>query len=100
MAEETLALVYDAIGAVNAEREQDDAPIAAAPETPLIGAGSALDSLTFVTLVLEIEDRVRERTGISIELVNDRAMSSSRSPFRTVGSLAEYVAALVTEASG
>jgi hypothetical protein len=32
--------------------------------------------------------------------MNDRAMSQTRSPFRTVGSLAEYVTELTRESRG
>jgi hypothetical protein len=40
---------------------------------------------------------VAEETGQSVSLMDDRAMSQTRSPFRTVGSLAEYVTELTRE---
>ena len=40
--------------------------------------------------IAEIELRVREQFGGSLVLADERAMSQTRSPFRTVGSLADY----------
>jgi acyl carrier protein len=62
------------------------------PEAPLFGAGSPLDSLGLVGLLVDIEDALRDR-GLDIELSDARAMSQSRSPFRTVAALVEYISA-------
>lgn len=64
-------------------------------ETPLLGAGRVVDSIGLVTLIVDVENRVAEEVGKSISLMDDRAMSQSKSPFRTVGSLAEYLQLLV-----
>jgi acyl carrier protein len=66
------------------------------PETPLFGAEGGLDSLGLVSVVVELEQRLSDREGREISLMNDQAMSQSRSPFRTVRSLADYAHSQVT----
>ena len=64
--------------------------------TPLVG-GSVLDSLGLVELVVEVEQRLRRDHGADVTLADERAMSQRRSPFRTVGTLADYVGELIGE---
>lgn len=68
-----------------------------APETPLFGRGAALDSLDLVSFLVEVETRLVERFGLESPLSDDRAMSQARSPFRTIGTLAEYILSLGAE---
>lgn len=70
-------------------------------ETALFGRGALLDSLGLVSLVLELEMAVNERYEVELVLADEKAMSQKNSPFRTVGSLADYVArALSAEGIG
>ena len=87
-------LVYEAVARTNEELEPE-LTIEARPHQLLIGPGANLDSLGFVSLILEIEALVHERFGITVELVNDRALSQERSPFRTIESLVAYVEASI-----
>jgi acyl carrier protein len=64
-------------------------------DTPLVGAGRVVDSIGLVTLIVDVENRVAEHANRPISLMDDRAMSQTRSPFRTVGTLAEYVQELI-----
>ena len=64
-------------------------------DTPLYGSRGCLDSLALVSLIAEIEQRVSEELGKDVVLASDVAVSLRRSPFRTVGSLVEYLATLV-----
>jgi len=84
------ALVYEAVATTNDELDLE-VNIDARPDEVLIGSGAKLDSLGFVSLVLEIETLVHERLGVDVELVNERALSQEHSPFRTLGSLIAYV---------
>jgi acyl carrier protein len=72
-------------------------PAAIAEETVLVGTDAVLDSLGVVQLIVEVEQRVEERHGISVTLANDKAMSQKNSPFRTVGVLADHVVATALE---
>ncbi|MFW6180753.1 MAG: hypothetical protein ACOC8N_03305 [Spirochaetota bacterium] len=65
--------------------------------TRLIGPRSFVDSLSLVTLIVDVEQRLREEQGLSVSLADERAMSRERSPFRSVGTLASYVEELAGE---
>jgi acyl carrier protein len=65
--------------------------------TPLIGRSSALDSLGLVQLLVEVEQRLEQEQDLSITVADDRAMSQRNSPFRTVGTLTDYVWMLLEE---
>ncbi len=71
--------------------EGDVNPQGLGPETRLIRRDAVLDSLGLVALIVDVEDRLRADRGVAVVLADDAAMSSTRSPFRTVQSLSEYV---------
>lgn len=64
-------------------------------DAPLFGPGSPLDSIGLVTFLVELEARIEEQLGISITIADEKAMSRERSPFRTLGALADYVEELI-----
>jgi acyl carrier protein len=66
-------------------------------DTVLLGGGATLDSLGLVSLVISVEQAIEDEFGINISLADERAMSQTRSPYRTVGSLAEYTTRLIME---
>ena len=65
--------------------------------TELFGSHGLFDSLGLVTIVLDIESIINEKLNLEIVIADDRAMSQSRSPFRTIGALADYVLLLIQE---
>jgi acyl carrier protein len=67
------------------------APSSLDERTALLGDGACLDSIGLVTLIVEIEQRLDEQFGVSIVLADERAMSQTRSPFQSIGTLADYV---------
>jgi len=60
-------------------------------ETPIFSGDSGLDSLSLVTLIVGLEGRIDSEFNQKILLADERAMSSRNSPFRTVGSLADFI---------
>src|SRR3712207_865923 len=68
-------------------------------DTPLFGVDGVLDSVGLVSLVLAAEEAIRDAVGVDVTLADERALSLSRSPFRTIGSLAEYAEQLVERVS-
>src|SRR4029077_21238228 len=70
------------------------------PDVALIGTDARLDSLGLVNLIVLVEEKVQKEFGVGITLVDERAMSKSKSPFRTLGSLAEFVEEQLKEHSG
>lgn len=72
-------------------------PMALGEETRLIGQGAILDSLGLVSLIVEVEQRLSDELGVDLILADERAMSQKRSPFRSIGALADYIYDLITE---
>ncbi|MGA2589616.1 MAG: hypothetical protein ABSH32_06855 [Bryobacteraceae bacterium] len=66
-------------------------------ETRLFGANALLDSAALVSLLVEVEQQINDAVRTDILLADDRAMSQKRSPFRNIGTLAEYVVMLLSE---
>ena len=62
------------------------------PTTRLLGPNAPFDSMRFVSFIVAVEERLIEKTGIELTLASEKAMSLSKSPFRSLGSLAEYIA--------
>jgi len=60
-------------------------------DTPLIGSNSILDSLGLVNIIIDIETSFLDE-GIEISLTSESAMSPKISPFRSVGSLCNFIA--------
>ena len=65
--------------------------------TRLYGTGGYFDSLGLVSVILELEQEINVRMDSTIAIADERAMSQSNSPFRSVGSLADYVLMLLQE---
>jgi acyl carrier protein len=61
----------------------------------IFGPGGRLDSLGLVNFVADLEFRVAQEFGAEIALASEQAMSRSRSPFRDVTALADYIAELL-----
>jgi len=94
--EDIVMIVYDAINEVDA-RSTDDRPIEKTPTTPLLGSDQGMDSLTFVNLIVAIEERIRNTFGKSVVLVNEESMALQQHPFRTIGTLVEYVESVLAQ---
>ena len=61
------------------------------PATPVLGGGSDLDSMAVVHLIVDLERRLEQTYGLNWILADERALSRSRSPFRTVGDLSQFI---------
>jgi hypothetical protein len=69
-----------------------------AGDVPLFGPTSELDSLGLVMVVTDFEARLNRTFATGIVLASEQAMSMSRSPFRSVGTLTEYAVELLRKA--
>ena len=94
--QDILELVYAAIDEVNAQSANGTA-IAKTPESRLLGSENGVDSLTFVNLVVALEEQIQDKLGQSVVLVDEDSMALQEHPFRTIGTLAEYVEKLVAK---
>jgi D-alanine--poly(phosphoribitol) ligase subunit 2 len=57
----------------------------------LFGKEGVLDSLGLVSFVTAIEQEIGDRFNVELTLADEKAFSQRKSPFRTIGSLTEYV---------
>jgi acyl carrier protein len=73
------------------------APAELDEEVRLIGRKGVLDSMGLVNLIVDVEQRLEEEHDVVVVLADERAMSQKNSPFRSVGTLADYICQLVEE---
>jgi acyl carrier protein len=66
-------------------------------DTNLYGRKGVLDSLNLVALLSDIEGRISEEYEVPLVIADERALSESRSPFKTVQTLSEYIERLIQE---
>jgi D-alanine--poly(phosphoribitol) ligase subunit 2 len=89
--EGVLEAIGDAMHELQESGVETRGPLEASVETPLFGSRGMLDSLGLVQLIVLLENQLEDRYGASLTLADDRALSEKRSPFRTVGTLSDYV---------
>lgn len=65
--------------------------------TRLYGSNGILDSLELVALVTDLEDAIYVKFSKSVVLADEKAMSQQTSPFRSIGSLSEYIMKVINE---
>jgi len=95
--ENIVAAVYRAVDWINGEL-QPDRQLIKAPETRLVGSESVLDSMHLVSLIVAIEREVEDAFGVAVTLADERALSMSASPFRSIQSLTDYIGILIRDA--
>ncbi|MCV2360822.1 hypothetical protein LNV08_17755 [Paucibacter sp. TC2R-5] len=89
-----LELIYQALRALNEERAADE-QIEIGTSTSLFGEGSELDSLSLVSVIVDLETLVSDKFGRTISLTDDKAMSRDPVPFSDVTSLQAYILELL-----
>ena len=98
MREKINEILREAVEELN-EQMDADKKIEFSEELRLVGSNAALDSISFVTLIAITEDLIREKLGKNIMIVNDKAFSQERSPFRSISALTDYINGLISEAA-
>ena len=66
-------------------------------DTILFGDSGKLDSIGLINLIVAIEERIQDEFDVLITLADERAMSQKSSPFKTIGSLVDYIVILLGE---
>ena len=92
--ENIVAAIYRAVDWINGELPPDRQLIKAR-ETRLLGSQSVLDSMHLVSLIVAIEREMEDIFGVTLTLVDERALSMKESPFRSIESLADYIGILI-----
>lgn len=89
-------IVFHALENLNAELpEGSKVPVSTA--TPLLGEHAPLDSLSLVSVVVDVETGIEDAFGFPVGLTDDRALSQEVSPFASVEALISYILVLLAE---
>jgi len=91
-----LRLVFTTIDEIN-ETLPEDRQLTKSSETHLLGKEGKLDSLGLVSFIIILEQHIAEEFKVPITLADEKAISRTKSPFRTVENLTEYVLELLEE---
>jgi hypothetical protein len=91
-----LNTIFKALNSLNEERGPGE-KIAVGPDTCLFGVESVLDSLSLVSVIVDLETLLSDQFGKSISLTDDRAMSRDPVPFTNVTALKTYLLELLGE---
>lgn len=94
--EEVLGIVYTAIETLN-EELPDDQKIPLAPDTKLFGGDAVIDSLSLVSVIIDVESGASDVLGFPVVLTDDRAINEPVSPFTDPDALANYILILASE---
>lgn len=88
-------IILDALEMANHAREAEH-QIPVAEATALYGKEGYLDSMALVAFLVDVEEALQDR-DLQISLSDERAMSQTRSPFRDVQTLTDYIETLIRE---
>jgi acyl carrier protein len=89
-------IIFRALESLNAERARDQ-QIEVSSKTNLFGVDAALDSLSLVSLISDVETTINAEYNLSINLADDRAMSQPVSPYTSVETLKNYILVLTRD---
>jgi acyl carrier protein len=94
-----LQVIYESISDLNLQLPEEQR-IRKALSTVLFGGGGTLDSLRLANFIVITEQKLEESYGFRIDLTEDDPFSPTTGHFRTIESLATYVAELAARRPG
>ncbi len=94
--DKVLEALYGAVDAFNEEAPAEQ-QLKKHPDTKLFTSGGVLDSMGLVHFIIAAEEALETAFSAPISLASESAMSLRRSPYRTLGSLADYAAQVLQE---
>jgi acyl carrier protein len=94
--QEITAIVINQVEQLN-ETFSDIQKISVNENTVLFGNGSSIDSLSLVSVIVDLEMLFSDEHSFDISLTDDRAMTREISPFDSVASLADYIFEIINE---
>ena len=81
---------------INEERDEGE-KLKFNSDSRLFGVGCPIDSITLVSLIVDVEAEISQLIGKPISLMDDKAIMRNKSPFENVASLAKYIQELISE---
>lgn len=91
-----LRLIFSAVNEINQQLPKDQ-QLVKSIDTVLFGQQGKLDSLGLVNLIVATEQKIEEELGVAITIADEKAMSQKHNPFKTIGSLSDYISLLLKE---
>jgi acyl carrier protein len=82
--------VYAAVDELN-EQLPKGVQIDKSLDAPLYGSTGKLESLDFVTLIMEVEEKINAEFGTDITIADENLLSKEKSPFSTLETLIDYL---------
>lgn len=89
-------LIIEALIELN-EGLPDEEKITITTQTELFGLNAQIDSLSLVSLIVNIESKISNELNYEISITDDRAMIREESPFLNVQTLKNYILELFDE---
>jgi acyl carrier protein len=94
--EEILKIVLNQVEQIN-DTFPEDQKIVVNETTILFGNGSSIDSLSLVSIIVDLEMIFSSDYNKEISITDDRAMTREISPFDSVASLVDYIFEIINE---
>jgi acyl carrier protein len=94
MQEELVAIIFENLQEMQKTGEfayEDSLTV----DTPLYGRDGKLDSLSLVKLIIAVEQGIQDRLNISVSLSDEKALSQTRTPFRSVSTLVNHAITII-----
>lgn len=89
--ERIVKAIYNAVDKLN-EQLPKGTTLEKSPDAVLYGKSGVLESLDFVTFIMEVEEQVKEEFGADLMITDENLLSKEKSPFSTLGTLTDYLA--------
>ena len=96
--DEIQAIILQALQNINDERGPAE-QLKVNLSTRLFGTDAVLDSLSLVSVIVDVEAAISDVSERDVSLTDDRAMSQAVSPFSDVNTLTDYILLLLSEAA-
>lgn len=87
-------IIIEAINELNEQMNEKDR-IEITDTLVLMGNGSTIDSLDFVSLMVSIEDKIFNEYNKSITTVSEKAFSNKYNPFGSIDKLSSFIGTLL-----
>lgn len=94
--DEASNIVRQALETLNSELPEGER-ITITPDVRLFGSDSTIDSLSLVSVIVDVESEVSEAVGRPVSLSDDRALARDPSPFSTPDTLADYIVEIAAD---
>lgn len=87
-------IVIEALKDAWSEYDLNDTPTV---DSDIFGGQSVLDSTGLVSMILDLEERLEEEIGVTVSLMDEKAVSQKNSPFQSVSTMVEFILTVAEE---